>query len=117
MKLMKTIDEYIKGFEPPVQEKLLEIHQIIKEVAPDCDEVINYGIPTFKLKGKNLVHYGGFKNHIGFYPAPSGIQVFAKELSAYKGAKGSVQFPLSEPLPKALIQRIVKFRIAENEKK
>lgn len=87
-----------------------ELRQTIKKAAPEAEEAISYQIPTFKLNG-NLVHFGGFKKHIGFYPAPRGIEAFKKELSQYKGAKGSVQFPLDEPMPLQLISKIVKFRV------
>ena len=93
-----------------------EIRAAIRETAPEAEEVISYQMPTFKLKG-NLVHFAAFKNHIGFYPTPTGIESFEKELSAYKGAKGSVQFPLDQPMPLDLIRRIVKLRVAENLEK
>jgi uncharacterized protein YdhG (YjbR/CyaY superfamily) len=108
-----TIDEYIEGFPEDIRKLLRQMRTTISKAAPDAEETINYSIPTFKLNG-NLVHFAAFKNHIGFYPAPSGIEAFKKELSVYEGAKGSVQFPLSEPLPLALITRIVKFRVQDN---
>jgi len=111
-----TIDEYIAGFNPPVKAKLEEIRQTIRRAAPDATETINYQIPTFVLHG-NLVHFAAFKNHIGFYPTPSGIEAFKKELSIYDGAKGSVQFPFDQPLPLALITKIVKFRVKQNLEK
>jgi uncharacterized protein YdhG (YjbR/CyaY superfamily) len=111
-----TIDEYIAGFTPPVRAKLEEIRQTIRRAAPDANETINYQIPTFVLNG-NLVHFAAFKNHIGFYPTPSGIEAFKKELSVYEGAKGSVQFPNDQPLPLALITKIVKFRVKQNLEK
>ena len=111
-----TIDEYIAGFTPPVKAKLEEIRQIIRLAAPEAKETINYQIPTFVLHG-NLVHFAAFKNHIGFYPTPSGIETFKKELSGYEGAKGSVQFPFDQPLPLALITKIVKFRVKQNLEK
>lgn len=107
------IDAYIAGFPPDVQKKLQEIRATISKAAPGAEETISYAIPTFKLNG-NLVHFAAFKNHIGFYPAPSGIEAFKKELSAYAGGKGTVQFPLTEPLPHALITKIVKFRVKDN---
>ena len=107
------IDEYISAFPEETQKILNEIRATIRKAAPDAEETINYAIPTFKLKG-NLVHFAAFKNHIGFYPAPSGIKAFSNELSAYESAKGSVQFPLDQPLPLSLISRIVKFRVKEN---
>lgn len=109
----KTIDEYINMFPEDVQRILHELRRTIKEAAPEAEETINYQMPTFTLNG-NLVHFAAFKNHIGFYPTPSGIEAFEKELSRYKGAKGSVQFPIDEPLPLALIRRIVEYRVTEN---
>ena len=109
----KTIDEYIAGFPPDVQEILEKIRMTIREAAPDAEETIKYRLATFTLKG-NLVHFGAFKHHIGFYPTPSGTETFQKELAIYKRAKGSIQFPLDQPIPYALISRIVKFRVEEN---
>ena len=109
----KNIDEYITGFPPDVQVILEKIRATIRKAAPGAEERISYQIPTFTLKG-NLVHFAAFKKHIGFYPTPSGIAKFKKELSAYESAKGSVQFPLDQPIPFALISRIVKFRVKEN---
>jgi len=112
----KTIDEYIAGFPAEVQLKLQKIRETIQDAAPDAVEKIRYQMPTFELKG-NLVHFAAFKNHIGFYPAPRGIEAFKEELSAYKGGKGSVQFPLDEPVPYDLISRIVSFRVQDNLEK
>ena len=112
----KSIDEYILQFPPEVQEILKTLRKVIKESAPDAEEKISYQMPTFVLHG-NLVHFAAYKNHIGFYPTPSGIDAFKHELSEYKGAKGSVQFPIEKPLPYELISKIVKFRVAENIKK
>ena len=111
-----TIDEYIAGYPANVQEILRTIRAVIREEAPDAEEAIKYQLPTFVLNG-NLVHFGAFKNHIGFYPAPQGIEEFKEELSAYKGAKGSVQFPLDQPMPLDLIRRIVRFRVQGNLEK
>ena len=110
-----TIDEYIANFPPDVQQLLQQIRTTIKAAAPGAQEKISYQMPTFYLHG-NLVHFAAYKKHIGFYPAPRGIEVFKAELSAYKGAKGSVQFPIDQPLPLDLIHRIVEFRVAENLK-
>jgi uncharacterized protein YdhG (YjbR/CyaY superfamily) len=110
------IDEHIAKFPKDVQSILEKIRETIQKAAPDAQETINYGIPTFTLEG-NLVHFAGFKNHIGFYPTPSGIEKFKKELSIYEGAKGSVKFPLDKPIPYALISKIVKFRAKENLEK
>jgi uncharacterized protein YdhG (YjbR/CyaY superfamily) len=109
----KDIDEYIAGFPEEVQEILEKLRMVIREAAPDAEEAIKYRMPTFTLKG-NLVHFAAFRKHIGFYPAPKGIEEFKDELSVYKGAKGSVQFPLGEPLPFELVSRIVKFRVRKN---
>jgi len=107
------MDEYILKFPPEIQVILEMLREVIKESAPDAKEKISYQMPTFVLHG-NLVHFAAFKNHIGFYPTPSGINAFKHELSSYKGAKGSVQFPIEKPLPYQLIREIVKFRVAEN---
>lgn len=109
----KTIDEYIGQFPPDVQDKLDALRKAIRKAAPDASEKISYQMPTFYLYG-NLVHFAAFKNHIGFYPTPGGIEAFQDELNRYKNAKGSVQFPIDEPLPFELITRIVRFRVEEN---
>ncbi|MGK7378097.1 iron chaperone [Planococcus sp. 1R117A] len=113
---VKTIDEYIAQFPTDIQETLENLRKLIKEEAPQADEKISYQMPTFYLHG-NLVHFAAFKNHIGFYPTPTGITAFENELSKYKSAKGSVQFPLHEPLPLDLIRQIVRYRVKENLKK
>ncbi len=112
----QTIDEYIAGFPPDMQEILEKIRATIRQAAPDAAETISYQIPTFTLKG-NLVHFAAFKKHIGFYPTPTGTEKFQKELSVYKGAKGSVRFPLDKPIPFDLISSIVQFRVQENREK
>ena len=112
----KSIDEYIFRFSLDVQGILEMLRKVIKESAPDAEEKISYQMPTFVLHG-NLVHFAAYKNHIGFYPTPSGINAFKDELSEFKGAKGSVQFPIEKPIPYELISKIVKFRVAENIKK
>ena len=114
--IFRSIEEYILQFSPQVQEILKTLRKVIKESAPDSEEKISYQMPTFVLHG-NLVHFAAHKNHIGFYPTPSGIDAFKNELSKYKGAKGSVQFPIDKPLPYEIIIAIVKFRVAENIKK
>jgi uncharacterized protein YdhG (YjbR/CyaY superfamily) len=108
-----TIDEYMAQFPLEVQTKLREMRELIRAAAPEAGEKISYGMPTFYLRG-NLVHFGAFKHHIGFYPVPSGMEAFKEELSAFKTSKGAVQFPLDQPLPRDLITRIVEFRVAEN---
>ncbi len=112
----KTIDEYIAAFPKEVQEILEKVRATIHKAAPNAEETINYGIPTFTLNG-NLVHFAAFKKHIGFYPTPSGIEKFKVELSGYESAKGSVQFPLDKPIPYDLISRIVTFRVKDNLEK
>ena len=107
-----NIDEYIASFPRDVQAVLNEIRKTIRKAAPDADEALKYRIPTFVLH-ENLVHFAAFKNHIGFYPTPSGVEAFKQELSRYEGAKGSVQFPIDKPMPLKLIDRIVKFRAKE----
>ena len=109
----KSIDEYIVQFSTHIQEILQKLRKVIKEVVPDAQEKISYQMPTFVLHG-NLVHFAAFKNHIGFYPTPSAIEAYKDELAKYKGGKGSVQFPIEEPMPYELISEIVKFRAFEN---
>ena len=112
----KNIDEYIAGFPQEVRGILKKIRATIRAAAPDAEEAIKYRMPTFILEG-NLVHFAAFKNHIGFYPTPTGIEKFKDELSVYEGAKGSVRFPLEEPVPFGLISKIVKLRVKENLEK
>jgi uncharacterized protein YdhG (YjbR/CyaY superfamily) len=111
-----SIDEYIATFPEDVQSKLKKIREVIRAAAPDAQERISYQMPTFAMEG-NLVHFAAHSNHIGFYPTPSGIEKFKKELSVYQGAKGSVQFPLDRPIPYDLIGEIVKYRVKENLEK
>lgn len=112
----ETIDEYIALHPLKVQELLQKIRTVIKDAAPEAKEAIKYQLPTFVLNG-NLVHFGAFKNHIGLYPAPSGISVFKQELSVYESGKGSIQFPMDKEIPFDLISKIVKFRVQENREK
>ena len=109
----QNIDEYISLFPKDVQAILESLRQTIHKAAPKAEEAISYQMPTFKLNG-NLVHFAAYKNHVGFYPTPSGIGAFKKELSKYKGSKGAVQFPIDEKLPLGLITKIVKFRVKED---
>jgi uncharacterized protein YdhG (YjbR/CyaY superfamily) len=111
-----TIDEYIAQFPEDVQQILNKIRAVIKETAPDAVEKISYQMPAFYLNG-GLAWFAAYKHHIGFYPRPSGIEEFKEELSAYKGNKGTIQFPLDKPIPYDLIRKIVRYRIAENNKK
>jgi uncharacterized protein YdhG (YjbR/CyaY superfamily) len=110
------MDEYISQFPMNVRGILEQLRKVIRESAPEAEETINYGIPTFRLNG-NLVHFAAFKNHIGFYPNPSAVVAFKKELTPFKQAKGSIQFPLDKQIPFDLVKKIVKFRVKENESK
>ena len=112
----KDVDDFIAKYPTDVQKILRKIRAIIRELAPDAHEKLGYGIPTFTLNG-NLVHYSALTNHIGFYPTPSGIEKFRKQLSKYEGAKGSVQFPLDQPIPYDLIRKITEFRVKEQRAK
>ena len=113
----ETIDGYIKTFPEDVQRILEKLRQTIREAAPEAVETISYRMPAFKLNGRILVYFAAWKNHIGFYPTPSGTEAFNRELSQYKRAKGSVQFPMDKPVPYDLISRIVRYRVKENLKK
>ena len=110
-----SIDTYIATFPQDTQKILQQVRKTIRAAAPDAQEKIGYQMPTFFLNG-NLVHFAAYENHIGFYPTPRGIEAFKTELSVYKGAKGSVQFPIDRPMPLKLITKIVKFRVAQNTK-
>lgn len=114
IKKFETMDEYIKTFPKGVRSILEKMRQTIQKAAPEAVEAISYQMPTFKLNGKNLVHFTPFKNHIGFYPIPSGIEAFKKELGPYKQGKGSVQFPIDKAVPYDLVRKIVIFRAKEN---
>jgi uncharacterized protein YdhG (YjbR/CyaY superfamily) len=112
----ENIDEYIDAFPQSMQKLLKAMRNTIRKAAPQAEETIKYGIPTFTLQG-NLVHFAGYKNHIGFYPAPKGIQQFKKETAKYEKGKGTLQFPLDQPLPLPLVAKIVKFRVEMNLEK
>ncbi len=108
-----SVDAYIASFPPATRELLEQVRATIQKAAPKAEEVISYQMPAYKYNGM-LVYFAGYKQHIGFYPTASGIAAFKKELSGYKGARGSVQFPLDKPMPLALIAKMVKFRVKEN---
>ena len=108
-----SIDDYIAEYPAETQQKLQQVRAAIKETAPDAVETISYAIPTFDLNKKHLVHFAGYATHVGFYPSPSGMEAFEADFQPYKRAKGSVQFPLDQPLPLDLIRRVVAFRVAE----
>jgi uncharacterized protein YdhG (YjbR/CyaY superfamily) len=116
MQNTNSIDEYIERFPPDVQKILKKIRKTIQKAAPDAEEAMKYGIPTFVLNG-NLVHFGGYKEHIGFYPDPRGIEELKKEVAPYQAGKGTLQFPLDKPIPYELITRVVKVRVEQNLKK
>lgn len=112
-----NMDQSIAAYPKDTQVILQKIRATVHEAAPNAEQAIAYGVPTFRLNGKNLVHFSVFARHIGFYPTSSAITKFKKEISQYKWAKGSVQFPLDKPIPYGLIKRIVAFRVREVEKK
>lgn len=112
-----TINEYIAGFPDDVQLILNQVRTTIRQAAQDAEESIGYGMPAYKLNGRPLVYFAGYKNHIGFYATPTGHIAFANELSKYKQGKGSVQFPIDRPMPLELIAQIVEFRVFENLEK
>lgn len=112
----KSVNEYIKTFPTDTKSKLIQIRNLVKKLAPTAVETISYGMPTFKLNGKNLVHFAGYKSHIGFYPTPSALVAFEKELLAFKTSKGTAQFELDKELPIKLIEKMIEYRIEENIK-
>lgn len=113
MNTQPSIPSYISTFPQPTQEILEKLRQIVLKAAPGATETISYGMPTFKLNKKNLVHFAAYEKHVGFYPTPSGIEAFKKDIEKYKHAKGSVQFQLNEPIPYDLFEKIVKYRVKE----
>lgn len=117
VKNTNPIDVYIQAFPQETRMVLKKIQTLVRGIVPEGAEVMRYGMPTFQLNGKNVIHFAGWKSHIGLYPTPSGIAAFKKELSPYKGAKGSVQFPLSQPIPYKLLEKIVRYRVQESRKK
>lgn len=112
-----TVDDYIKSFPKSTQILLKQIRAVIKDAATDAEELIAYGMPGYKLNKKPLVYFAGYEKHIGFYATPNGHEKFAKEFAKYKQGKGSVQFPIEEPMPLTLIKKVVDFRVKENLKK
>ena len=111
----KNTDAHIAGFPEPTRSKLEKLRAVIRAAAPKAEETISYGIPTFKQDGKNLVHFAGYKNHIGFYPGSGAIEAFKKELSPYTLSKGTVQLPLDKPIPVTLIKKIVKYNLQKTK--
>jgi uncharacterized protein YdhG (YjbR/CyaY superfamily) len=111
----KDIDEYIAGFPIEIQETLKQIRMTIRKVVPEAEESISYGIPTFMLNGTYLIYFAAYKKHIGFYPVPGGIDQVDKDFASYKtSGKGTIQFPLNEPIPLNLVSKLVKFKVKEN---
>ncbi len=111
-----TIDEYISGFPEEIQEILSRVREMVRQLAPEADETISYQMPTFRLNG-NLLHFAAFKNHLGFYPTPSGTEAFQQQLAPYIHGKGSIRFPFDQPIPYGLIAEIVSFRVQESQEK
>jgi len=117
MKTFKTVDDYINSFPEEVRSALVKFRHIVQTLAPGASEGISYGMPGYKINGKPLVYFAGWKNHISFYPTPSGMGAYEKELEKYRTGKGTAQFPLQDPIPYTLIENIVKFRLKELEEK
>lgn len=109
----ENIDEYIDGFPDKVQKILQKIRKTIQKAAPGAQEVISYQMPAFKTN-RILVYFAGYQKHVSLYPAPRGVAAFKKELAEYEGGKGTVQFPLDQPVPYDLITRIVKYKVEED---
>ena len=109
----KNVDEFIAKFDSKTQQKLQELRQIITKNAPEATETINYGIPTFKFKGKNLVHFSAYKTHVGFYPGSQAIENFRQDFESYKTSKGTVQFPLDKPIPLDLVKKVTVYRVSQ----
>jgi uncharacterized protein YdhG (YjbR/CyaY superfamily) len=114
MLIVKKVDDYINGFPKEIRNLLIQVRSTIMINAPHAEESISYGMPAYKVNGKPLVYFAGFKNHIGFYATPTGHKEFDKEFANYKQGKGSVQFPINKPMPLKLISKIVKFRVKQN---
>jgi uncharacterized protein YdhG (YjbR/CyaY superfamily) len=112
---MNAVDEYIAGFPPEVQERMRAIRKTVLKIVPNAQESISYQIPTFKLNGKPVVYFAGFIKHIGFYPVPVGDPAFGKDLDAYASGKGTAKFPMDQPIPIELVEKIVKFRLKANQ--
>jgi uncharacterized protein YdhG (YjbR/CyaY superfamily) len=110
----KNIDEYIAGFPPEVQAVLEKVRGTIRTAAPEAEETISYGIPTYKLNGRYVIYFAGYKKHISVYPAPIGVEEFKEELAAYASGQGTAKFPLNKPIPFDLITRMVQFQLKEN---
>lgn len=108
--MVTTVDEYIKQFTGEARTRLEAMRQLVRSEAPDAEESVAYGMPAYKLKGKPLIYFGGFTQHIGLYATPSGHEAFKEEFAKYKQGKGSVQFPLDQPLPVELIRRVIRYR-------
>jgi uncharacterized protein YdhG (YjbR/CyaY superfamily) len=113
MKKCDAIENYISSFPPNTQNILNDIRKTILNLSPNLQETMSYGIPTFDLNGKHLVHFAGYKKHIGFYPGPEAIEIFRDELNNYKTSKGTIQFPIDKPIPIELVQKITKYRITQ----
>lgn len=117
MQKFNTVDEYIDSLPDKTKEELTKLRNKIKEIVPNAVESMSYGMPGYKLNNKPLVYFAGWKDHVGFYPTPNGMERFYKELAPYKTGKGTAQFPLDKPLPFDLITRIVKYREEKTKNK
>ncbi len=111
----RSVDAYIAQFPPETRKRLSQLRRLIRACAPEATETISYSMPTFDLNGRHLVHFAGYANHVGFYPTGSGVDAFREELKPYVSGRGSVQFPLDQPLPLGLIRRVVEFRVRETQ--
>jgi uncharacterized protein YdhG (YjbR/CyaY superfamily) len=114
---VKDIDEYIANFPSDVRELLEQVRATIREAAPEAQETISYQIPSFRLKGQYLIYFAGYKKHIGLYPVPSGDVDFDQQVAAYRAGKGTLRFPLDQPIPFELIAKVVQYRARDNEKR
>lgn len=117
MRAFADTDEYIATFPADIREKLQGIRAVIRNAVPDAEEAIRYGMPTFRLNGNNLVHFAAFRDHLGLFPTPSSVEKFKEDLSSYHTSKGTIRFPLDQPVPYDLVERIARFRAEETRKK
>jgi uncharacterized protein YdhG (YjbR/CyaY superfamily) len=111
-----SINEYVSTLPENAQKAMGKIIATIKAKVPDAEESISYNMPAFKVNGEYFVHFSAWKNHIGMYPIPAGNEAFQKQVEPYRSAKSSLNFPIDKPMPIKLIEKIIKFRIAENLK-
>ncbi len=117
MKMYKTVGDYVASYPKETQEKLKILRSLVKKLAPKAEEMVRYGMPAYKMIGKPLVYFAAYEKHIGFYPTPSGVKAFQKDLKNYKTSKGAIQIPMTEKIPVSLATKIIKFRLKEITKK